>query len=165
MDTVDLKTRSKMMSSVRSKDTKLEVEIRKRLFAMGFRYRLYPRGLPGKPDLVLKKHKTVIFINGCFWHLHGCEYSSIPQTRTKWWKEKLEGNRKRDLVNINKLHKDGWKIVIIWECAIRKTRPDMRGDKLDNLTKSISNFLSAKECFMEIDCNGERHSINKGLLK
>ncbi len=164
MDTVDLKTRSKMMSSVRSKDTKLEVEIRKRLFAMGFRYRLYPRGLPGKPDLVLKKHKTVIFINGCFWHLHGCEYSSIPQTRTKWWKEKLEGNRKRDLVNINKLHKDGWKIVIIWECAIRKTRPDKRGDKLNKVALDISNFITSKKKFMEIDCNKKKYSINKVLI-
>ncbi len=164
MDTVDSKTRSKMMSSVRSKDTKLEVEIRKRLFAMGFRYRLHPSGLPGRPDLVLKKHKTVIFINGCFWHLHGCEFSSIPQTRTKWWKEKLEGNRKRDLDNIRKLHKEGWKIVIIWECAIRKAKADMREKMLDNIAKDIKSFLSSKHKSMEIDCNGKRYSINAGLL-
>ena len=102
MDIVDKKTRSRMMSNIRSKNTKAEIAIRKRLFAAGFRYRLFDPRLPGKPDIVLPRYKTVIFIHGCLWHGHNCPLYKIPTTRTEFWKNKLEGNRKRDLLNKKK---------------------------------------------------------------
>ena len=124
MDTVDRETRSRMMSSVRSKNTKLELEIRHRLFRCGLRYRLHVKDLPGNPDIVLPKYSVVIFIHGCFWHLHGCERSKLPETRKEWWKEKLESNKKRDMKDVQELKDLRWRIVIIWECSYRKPGMD-----------------------------------------
>jgi len=109
------------MSRIRSKDTKPEMIVRKFLFSNGFRFRLHDKSLPGKPDLVLKKYNTVVFINGCFWHGHkGCRYFVIPKTRTEWWISKLEGNVKKDKKNIAALKKEGWKVVVMWECELKK---------------------------------------------
>ena len=158
MDTVDTKTRSYMMSRVKSKNTKLEIAIRKRLFAFGFRYRIHSRRLPGKPDLILKKYKTAVFFNGCFWHLHDCEFSSIPETRSSWWKQKLTANKERDRRNITKLRTTGWRIVIVWECAVRKLRIVEQGVKLDKIACLIRDFLYSKRRYMEINYIGKRLS-------
>ena len=144
------------MSRVRSKNTRLETAIRKRLFAFGFRYRLHSISLPGKPDLTLKKYNTAIFFNGCFWHLHGCEFSSIPETRSLWWKQKLTTNKERDYRNLKMLRANGWRIVIVWECAIRKLRLAKHIVKLDKISYLIRDFLYSDKRYMEIDYSGKR---------
>jgi len=110
------------MSKIRSKDTKPELTLRKALFARGFRYRVNDRKLPGKPDIVLFKYKTVIFLHGCFWHRHeGCKYACTPKTNTKFWVDKITSNRERDKINTQKLTALGWTILTVWECEIRHT--------------------------------------------
>ncbi|MEO6852003.1 MAG: very short patch repair endonuclease, partial [Mucilaginibacter sp.] len=115
-------TRSYNMSRIRSKDTKPELLVRKFLHKNGFRYRLHVKDLPGKPDIVLPKYKTVIFIHGCFWHGHeGCKYYVVPKTRTEWWLNKIETNITND-TNAEKLLKDlGWNVITIWECELKAT--------------------------------------------
>jgi DNA mismatch endonuclease, patch repair protein len=121
MDNWPKKKRSEVMSKIRSKNTQIELDIRKMLYSMGYRYRLHVKGLPGKPDIVLNKYKTVIFIHGCFWHQHsGCRDGKIPKTRTVYWKEKLLKNKERDMKHIKELRKQGWKVLILWECEIEK---------------------------------------------
>jgi DNA mismatch endonuclease (patch repair protein) len=113
-------TRSYNMSRIRSKDTKPELLVRKFLFSKGFRYRLHDKKLPGKPDIVLPKYKTVVFIHGCFWHGHdGCRYSVIPKTRTEWWEEKIDRNKIKDEKVKNDLLKLKWKVIHVWECEIK----------------------------------------------
>ena len=124
------------MSRIKSRDTKPEMVVRRFLFSRGFRYRLHARELPGKPDIMLPKWRTVIFIHGCFWHGHGgCRYFVVPKTRTDWWLKKIEGNRKRDQENLSKLRQDSWKVLTIFECALRKARVDKT---LDTLIKLIT---------------------------
>lgn len=120
-DVHDKATRSYNMSRVRNRDTKPEMLVRKFLFANGLRYRLNDKKLPGKPDIVLPKYKTVIFVNGCFWHGHeNCKYFKIPATRTEWWKEKIEGNIKNDEKKHALLREAGYKVIVVWECEIKK---------------------------------------------
>lgn len=119
-DVHDKATRSYNMSRVRNRDTKPEILVRKFLFANGFRYRLNDKKLPGKPDIVLPKYKTVIFVNGCFWHGHeNCKYFKLPSTRTEWWKEKIEGNIKNDEKKHALLREAGYKVIVIWECEVK----------------------------------------------
>ena len=142
-DIVDKQTRSKMMSAVGAKNSKFETEIRRRLFAQGFRYRLHCRDLPGKPDIVLPKYSATIFINGCFWHYHGCTRSKIPDTRTEWWRKKLEDNRRRDLQALSELRSHGWRTATIWECSVR--RPGIKWQRtLDRVCLRIGKFLKSK---------------------
>ncbi|MGN6268055.1 MAG: very short patch repair endonuclease [Ginsengibacter sp.] len=115
--------RSKNMAAIKGKNTRPEMLVRKFLHANGFRYKLHDKSLPGKPDVVLPKYKTVIFVHGCFWHGHSnCKYYVIPKTRTEWWLNKINGN----IVNDNKasqaLKKDGWKIYTIWECQLKTAK-------------------------------------------
>jgi len=119
VDVVDQETRSRMMSGIKGKDTKPELIIRKALFRQGFRYTLHNKSLPGKPDLALKKYKAVIFINGCFWHGHDCRLFKWPQTRKEFWRDKIQGNRKRDLQVRQDLREQGWRVLTIWECATK----------------------------------------------
>jgi DNA mismatch endonuclease (patch repair protein) len=113
--------RSYNMSRIRSKNTKPEMLVRSYLHKQGFRFRLHDKKLPGKPDIVLAKYKTVIFVHGCFWHGHkGCKYFVVPKTKTKWWLEKINGNILRDKKAQRELKKRGWKIINIWECYIKK---------------------------------------------
>lgn len=113
-------TRSFNMSRIRAKDTKPELLVRKYLFGKGFRYRVNVKKLPGKPDIVLPKYKTVIFIHGCFWHGHeGCRYFVVPKTRTEWWLEKIGKNKERDRKDHEALRKAGWNIMTIWECQLK----------------------------------------------
>lgn len=113
-------TRSYNMSRIKGKNTKPEMLVRKFLFANGFRYRLNVKTLPGKPDIVLPKYKTVIFINGCFWHGHeGCQYFTIPKTHTEWWLNKIGDTQKRDKEAEKQLNALGWKVITIWECQLK----------------------------------------------
>ena len=112
--------RSKNMSAIKGKNTKPEVIVRKYLFSRGFRYRKNVSKLPGKPDIVLPKYKTAVFINGCFWHLHNCKYFVWPKQNADFWREKIEGNLERDRRNYNTLKEMGWNVIVIWECQLKK---------------------------------------------
>lgn len=107
------------MSRVRGRDTKPEKLIRRGLHATGLRYRLHDRKLPGRPDLVFPKYRTVLFIHGCFWHAHGCALSKLPATRQEFWQKKLADNAARDHRAIEALHAGGWRVLLVWECALR----------------------------------------------
>ena len=123
VDIVDSATRSRMMSGIRGKNTAPELATRKYLHSQGFRFRLHVKDLPGKPDIVLPKYRTVIFVHGCFWHQHpGCKAAVMPKSNTKFWAEKLTGNVKRDARNISELVKLGWKCLIVWECEADNTK-------------------------------------------
>ena len=112
--------RSRNMAAIKSKNTKPEIEVRKILHEMGYRFRLHRKDLPGNPDIVLPKYKTAIFVNGCFWHQHeDCKYARLPKTKTDFWKKKLEGNKQRDKVKQSQLNELGWKIINVWECEIK----------------------------------------------
>ena len=119
-DIVSTAKRSQMMSGIRNKDTKIEVLFRKALFAKGFRYRLNSSKLPGKPDLVLPKYKTAIFIHGCFWHHHSCYLGNTPNSNIEFWKKKLLSNKSRDEAQIKAIINSGYKVLIVWECALDK---------------------------------------------
>ncbi|WP_142684363.1 very short patch repair endonuclease [Chitinophaga polysaccharea] len=130
-------TRSYNMSQIKGKDTKPEILVRKYLHSKGFRYRLHVKTLPGKPDLVLTKYRTAIFINGCFWHGHSnCRYFVVPKTRTNWWLEKINKNIDNDNNAIAALHQQGWKVIIIWECELKKTK---MANLFEQLIEKIKN--------------------------
>ena len=149
VDTVNKVTRRRIMSLVRAKNTKVELEIRRRLFAMGFRYRLHEKDLPGTPDMVFAKYRSVVLIHGCFWHYHRCHLSSLPDTRRLWWKTKLEETARRDSVKTSALRKLGWRIVIVWECGFR--RPGVnRAKALDTITGQVADFLKSEQRLLEI---------------
>ena len=109
------------MSRIRGKHTTPEKAVRSVLHRMGFRFRLHGKGLPGRPDIVLRKHNTVVFVHGCFWHRHkGCRNCTTPTNRREWWLEKLNGNAARDVIHVKALRKLGWKVLVIWECETEK---------------------------------------------
>ena len=138
MDVHDKKTRSYNMSRIKGKDTKPEEIVRKYLFSKGFRYRKNDKRLPGKPDIVLPKYKTVVFVNGCFWHKHeGCKYFVWPQSNKEFWKEKIQGTVERDIKNISSLSDAGWRVITVWEC---EQKPEKREATLQNLCESICNL-------------------------
>lgn len=136
MDKVSKEVRSRNMAAIKGKDTKPEIAVRKFLFAKGFRYKLHDKSLPSKPDIVLPKYKTVVFIHGCFWHGHDdCRYFVVPKTRTEWWMAKINRNKQLDIENVTKLRKMGWKVIIIFEC---KLRPQHRNRTLDLLVRRLA---------------------------
>ena len=137
------------MSRVRGKDTKPELVVRRMLHSMGFRYRLHGSKLPGRPDIVFGSRKKVIFVNGCFWHYHGCHLSSIPETRRDWWKSKLESNARRDFKSVSELQNLNWRVLIIWECGFRKPHTD-RAAALGNINTRAAAFLNSKQRLLEI---------------
>lgn len=123
MDIIDSPTRSAMMARIKGKNTRAEIIVRTGLHKLGFRYQLHRKNLPGKPDLVFPKHHAVIFVNGCFWHAHDCHMFKWPSTRADFWRKKISENRWRDERNIQACISMGWKVLVIWECALRgKTR-------------------------------------------
>lgn len=129
--------RSYNMSRIRGKNTKPEELVRRYLFAQGFRYRKNDARFPGKPDIVLPKYKTVIFVNGCFWHAHeGCKYFVWPKSDVDFWKRKINGNIQRDLRNNQLLSEQGWNVIIIWECQLKKSTFD---ETLQHLVGQIKN--------------------------
>lgn len=156
-DVVDSATRSRMMSGIRSKNTTPELFLRKGLHSLGFRYRLHVKGLPGKPDMVFPQHGALIEIYGCFWHNHECRYYKLPATNTHIWKNKIEGNRARDQRNLRELLEAGWHCLVVWECAIRKSR--RFPDELDTI-KLAAQWLRTGGQFAVIDEKG-LHSPKK----
>jgi len=120
MDIVDSATRSRMMSGIRGRDTRPEMTVRKFLHARGYRFRLHRKDLPGRPDIVLPRFRTCIFIHGCFWHHHeGCRFAVLPKTRADFWAQKLRGNVERDRRAQEELARTGWRVLIIWECELK----------------------------------------------
>ena len=141
-DVVSREVRSRMMSGIRGKDTKPEVALRKALHRRGLRYKLHDKSLPGRPDLVFPSRHAVVLVNGCFWHAHeGCPYFKLPATRPEFWRAKLMANRERDQRNLSMLQDDGWRVGVVWECAMRKDLDgsvaqlaqwlDGRGERID----------------------------------
>ena len=130
-DVHDKATRSYNMSRIKGKDTKPEMLVRRYLHAHGFRYRLHVKDLPGKPDIVLPKYRTVIFVHGCFWHHHNCKYFVVPKTRTEFWMNKIDGNVANDVKKQQTLQDAGWKIIQLWECEL----------KPGNVVQSLENLI------------------------
>lgn len=145
-DIVDTKTRSRMMAGIRAKDTRPEMSIRRGLFRCGYRYRLHVSGLPGKPDMVFPKYQAVVLVHGCFWHRHGCHLFKWPGSRKVFWKEKLNANRQRDRGNIRRLNKAGWRVLVIWECAIK----GKKDNELDLVITKASRWLRKGKSDSEI---------------
>ncbi len=132
-DVHDIATRSYNMSRIKGSDTKPEMLVRQFLFAHGYRYRLHAKDLPGKPDIVFRSRKTVIFIHGCFWHGHeGCRYFVVPKTRTDWWVNKIQQNKQRDIDNFTLLSAEGWRIITIFECELKKNQREHTLNQLIN---------------------------------
>lgn len=134
-----LEQRRYNMQQIKGKDTKPEISLRKLLFAEGFRYRINDRKLPGKPDIVLKKYNTIIFVNGCLWHGHqNCRYFVVPKTRTEFWTDKIKGNKERDHRNISLLKEAGWNVITVWECELKKIMID---DTLNKVKEKIKESI------------------------
>jgi DNA mismatch endonuclease (patch repair protein) len=144
-DVVDPATRSRMMSGIRGKNTKPELLIRRALHARGFRYRLHC-DLPGKPDICLPKRRAVIFVHGCFWHGHGCHLFKWPKTRPEFWRAKIERNREVDGVAERRLAEDGWRVALIWECALkgRERLP------LEDVISTCADWLNSDQTRLEL---------------
>ena len=136
-----------MMSGIKGKNTKPEVSIRRALHARGFRYRIHVNNLPGKPDLVLPKYKAVVFVHGCFWHGHTCRYFKIPKTRADFWLEKIGKNQTRDNLQIASLIEQGWRVAVVWECAVKNNK-NRRSNLLINL---IVGWLLSDSVYSEFD--------------
>ena len=145
IDTVDRAVRSQMMASIRGKDTKPELILRRALHARGFRYRLHDRMLPGRPDLVFRRFRAVCFVHGCFWHRHeACPYATVPATRQEFWQAKFRANVERDRRARKELLEAGWRVAIVWECALRKDGADRTSSMLDRwLRGDEPNFETA----------------------
>lgn len=146
VDVVDKKTRSRMMSGIRAKDTTPEMQIRSLLHRNGFRFRLHRSDLPGKPDLVLPKYGAVFFVHGCFWHCHRCHMFKWPKSNTTFWRKKITGNRTRDKRHIAELLAKRWRVLTIWECALRG--PDAKD--INRLLKQIRSWLHSGVDQLEI---------------
>lgn len=128
-DVVDTETRSRMMAGIRGRNTKPELALRKELHARGYRYRLHAPDLPGKPDIVLPRHRAVIFVHGCFWHRHpGCSYSTCPKSNEDFWTAKFAKNVERDERARRALLREGWRVALVWECAMRHNAPSEVAD-------------------------------------
>ena len=148
-DIKSVEDRSRNMAAIKSKNTSPELFIRRLLFAKGYRYRLYPKSLPGHPDLWLKKYNTAIFVHGCFWHRHtGCKYSYMPKSREDYWKSKFERNVDHDETVRKQLLDMGIKVLVIWECTIKKTQKKNGEPKV--LIADIEAFLRTDKLFTEL---------------
>ena len=143
MDNHSKEVRSYNMSKIRSTGTKPEEMVRKYLFSKGLRYRKNVKTLPGKPDIVLPKYKTIVFVNGCFWHGHnGCRYFVMPKSNTEYWESKINSNIARDQRAYDSLSVLGWNVLVVWECELKK---DKRENTLENLCYKIRNNIALKQ--------------------
>lgn len=144
-DVVDIKTRSRMMSGIRSKNNRPEIEIRSALHRRGYRYRLHSPKLPGKPDIVFASRKAVIMVHGCFWHGHNCHLFKWPSSREDFWRQKILKNRERDSETQEALESTGWRTLIVWECALKgRTRKPIQ-DVVDQVSHWLDNSTSDAE--------------------
>jgi DNA mismatch endonuclease (patch repair protein) len=153
IDIVDAATRSRMMSGIRNRNTKPEIQIRSLLHRAGFRFRLHVRDLPGKPDIVLPRFKAAVLVHGCFWHGHDCALFRLPSTRREFWEAKIDRNRNNDRRAISNLTDLGWRVATIWECAL-KGRGAM-GESA--LVDQISSWLRGSEATIEVVGQYEAH--------
>lgn len=157
VDVVDQATRSRMMAGIQGKDTKPEILIRKALHAKGFRYTLHAKGLPGKPDIVMPKWRVVIFVHGCFWHLHGCALSKMPSNNAEFWATKLTRNKHRDDSVKQQLSALGWRTATVWECGTRGSVALVHFPKLiDHLADWIRN--QAESRYLELGATTSPHN-------
>lgn len=148
MDIKSKEERSRNMAAIKANDTKPEMLVRRYLHAHGFRYGLHNYKLPGSPDIELRKYKTVIFINGCFWHGHkGCKYFRLPKSNIEFWQTKIERNRQRDIETVEALKTKGWKVITIWECELRTVI--QRSETLIQLVKDIKSDLKSVDYTQE----------------
>lgn len=146
MDVHSKEIRSYNMSRIKSSNTKPEEIVRKYLFSKGFRYRKNDKRLPGTPDIVLPKYKTVIFVNGCFWHGHeGCRFFVVPKTNTEFWVNKIEANKQRDSRKTNDLQSLGWKVIVVWECQLKSKKLN---DTLCNIESKVKDGKQYGEEFI-----------------
>lgn len=145
-DIVGPDVRSRMMAGIRSKDTKHEVKIRKSLHAVGFRYRIHRRDLPGTPDITFPRYRAVVFVHGCFWHGHECYLFKWPSTNSEKWTDKIQGNQRRDAKAVRILLATEWRVCIIWECALRgRSRLS-----LDAVVGKAAEWIRGSKCLVEI---------------
>nr|WP_319384385.1 very short patch repair endonuclease [uncultured Roseibium sp.] len=135
---VDL-ARSRNMAAIKGINTKPELIVRRGLHARGYRFRLHDKRISGCPDITLRKYSAVVFVNGCFWHLHKCHLFKWPRTRESFWRSKLEANRSRDLRNIRILREEGWRVATIWECALKGSGRAPHSEVLDSLCKWLES--------------------------
>lgn len=147
VDFLSPKGRSARMSRIRGKDTKPELALRKVLHRLGFRYRLNVADLPGKPDLVFPRYKTVVFVHGCFWHRHtGCKIATTPKSNTEFWVEKFEKNKERDTQARESLEESGWKVLVAWECELSSMKKALEtGKRIGNQIKETGKHESVKK--------------------
>jgi DNA mismatch endonuclease (patch repair protein) len=145
-DVLSPEQRSYCMSRIRGKDTKPELLIRNGLFRLGFRYRLHQRALPGCPDLVFRKYRAVVFVHGCLWHKHDCELFRWPRTNAKFWRTKLATNHRNDRKNLAALNAAGWRILTVWECALRGRHKR----NTDSVLSEIARWLESRQLRAEI---------------
>lgn len=138
-----------MMSGIKGKNTRPEVSIRKALHARGFRYRIHANNLPGKPDLVLPKYKAVVFVHGCFWHGHSCKYFKVPKTRANFWLDKIGKNQIRDSLQVALLIEQGWRVAVVWECAVKNNK----NGRSNLLIDSVADWLLSDSGYSEFDEN------------
>lgn len=142
-DRLTIEQRHNNMAAIRGRDTKPEILVRKFLWSQGFRYRLNHPRLPGKPDIVLRKYRTCIFVNGCFWHGHeGCKYYVVPKSNTKFWQDKILRNQQRDLEVMHKLAEMGWHTIVVWKCELK---PAVREQTLESLAFTL-NHIFLQDC-------------------
>ncbi|ATW33614.1 very short patch repair endonuclease [Candidatus Williamhamiltonella defendens] len=145
VDVVDSATRSRMMSGIRGRNTKPEILIRRLLHLHGFRFRLHVRDLPGKPDIVLPRYHAIVFVHGCFWHGHDCPLFKWPGTRPDFWREKIGRNQAKDNLVREALLANGWRVGIVWECALRGA-----GKNIEGVAQSLSEWLRSVAPLIEV---------------
>lgn len=161
VDTVSQEKRSALMSAVHGKNTLLELHVRKALYAGGSRFRLHRKDLPGRPDIVLSKHRLVVFVHGCFWHGHpGCKRAKLPSTRTDYWTVKITHNRERDRRAIDKLLQQGWRVAVVWGCYLREQT------NFDALVAALQKIVVSQSLLIELQSTefGQPFSID-GCMK
>ena len=145
MDNLTQADRSRTMSRVRSTNTKPEIVVRRILHGLGLRFRLHRADLPGKPDIVLTRHRTIVLVHGCFWHGHECPLFKWPATRAEFWHDKIKKNRENDRRAIDSLLTEGWRVCVVWECSVRGA-----GKDIDGLVQRLADWIGGAEPFMEI---------------
>lgn len=153
VDVVDKATRSRMMAGIRAKNTKPEMIVRTGLHALGFRYRLHVKEIPGTPDIVLPKFRALIVVQGCYWHGHNCRFFKLPTSNADFWRKKISANRLRDQRNLAEQHKAGWRTLVVWECAVRTSIK--KNSKID-IVGLVATWISGESDKASIDESGIR---------
>ena len=158
-DIVSRAQRSKIMSKIRARDTQLELSIRRGLHARGYRYRLHDKKLAGTPDMVFPKFKSVVFVNGCFWHGHDCELFRLPSTRRDFWAKKIDSTRNRDFRAREHLISSGWRVLAVWECSIRGSNRK----PIQSIVDQVANWLMQKCNLRSAEISGQCLAVQPAI--